>query len=297
MASIDQVNAFISVYETNGYASAAKVLGKGRTTVRELVQTLEDQNNLNFFTKNGRLINPTDIAKKIYPHAKLLQSQLQSFDSLMDSFHEENETKLSFYYDPFLPASFIADVTRFMHEKFPFLELQWKNCKWDDAITRLEGDYSAISLLPMKRRSYASPKVKLFLLGHLEIGFYCGKDNSLLKEEKLTKQILRNHLQIISENMEYSELAYLKHATNVVSVPNNELICEMLTKVGWAVLPVSAAKNGLLKGELVRLNLSFASENSLKIPFNASYCESENRGPAMTYLLDKLNELGKKHFC
>jgi len=34
MVSVEQINAFISVYETKGYASAAEVLGKGITTIR-----------------------------------------------------------------------------------------------------------------------------------------------------------------------------------------------------------------------------------------------------------------------
>ncbi|HIP75720.1 MAG TPA: hypothetical protein EYH12_00910 [Psychromonas hadalis] len=161
----------------------------------------------------------------------------------------------------------------------------------------LADDHCAVSFLPMKRRTYSESKIKLFMLGHVDLGFYCGKNSVLLKASKLTATILRTHLQLVSENMQYSELAYLQHASNTVVVPNNPLICEMLSKVGWAVLPKSAAQQGGDKGELVRMKLDFATENSFKITFASCFCESGNRGPAMTYLLEKIAELGEKYFC
>jgi len=68
------------------------------------------------------LITQTDVAKKIYPHVKILQSQFQNFDSLTKSLNEEDETKITLYYDALLSSALIAELTYFMNKKISFLD-------------------------------------------------------------------------------------------------------------------------------------------------------------------------------
>ncbi|SKA60901.1 helix-turn-helix domain-containing protein [Enterovibrio nigricans] len=54
MHTIEQLTAFISVYEKGSYSAAAAALGKSRTTVREHVMAYEDTLGYSLFVIEGK---------------------------------------------------------------------------------------------------------------------------------------------------------------------------------------------------------------------------------------------------
>ena len=297
MASTEQINAFVHVYELGGYSAAAKKLDKSRTTIRELVLTLEEEYQLSLFEVHGRSVKATTNAERLYTPAKAVQMQLMSFNALTSSLHRDEETCITLYYDTMLPASFITDLTSLMLNKFPCLELHWKVSAWQNSMDSIVKNPMSITFMPTRRRNYTDVKVNVMILGYIDFAAYAGNTETFNDGKTLTAQSLRTCPQVIPESFLSSDLNdYMRYSTHSIYIGDNDTACELLTKVGWAFLPKQSAEQYVEKGRLIKLDIDILKTDYLKVSLGASQLVSINQGPAMKYLNSLLPALGKKHF-
>lgn len=296
MVSIDQINAFISVYELQGYSVAAKKLGKGRTTVRELIMTLEERLDLLLFEIEGRKVKATANADKLYPHARLLQAQLVNFSGLTESLHEGQESRVSIHYDVTLPADFMVNLTALLYKNFPYVQLSWIENSWQSGVNSVSKNESQIAFLTNKKGDTAAPLMETFFLGWNDFGIFAGKNSPLQDFTSIGKIELRNIVQLIPKSMlEEGINGYTRFANNYIAVNNNDQVCRLLTKLGWAILPHGDIKQYVEQGDIKQIYPNFML-NDLKISMGAYYRPEINRGPAMTYLLSLLPQLSQQYF-
>ncbi|WP_022941713.1 LysR family transcriptional regulator [Psychromonas hadalis] len=296
MVSIDQINAFIDVYEGKGYSVAAKKLGKGRTTVRELILTLEDNLELLLFEVIGRQAKATENAQRLYPHAKLLQSQLIGFSGLTASLHEVQESQLVIHSDAMLPDAFMVSLTSSLYEKFPSVELCWSQKKWQCAIDSVANNGTQIAFLANKKHSFIDPHIKACFLGFNDFALFAGKYSPLCLLEHIDKLDLRNNVQLIPQSMLEGDInGYIRFANNHISVSSNDEVCRLLMQLGWAILPTVNAVPYVQRGEIKKIRPDFMF-NDLKMSMATYYRPAINRGPAMTYLLSLLPKLSQEFF-
>ena len=296
MISIEQINAFISVYELQGYSIAAKSLGKGRTTVRELVMTLEERLDILLFQVEGRKVKATISADKLYPHARLLQAQLMSFSGLTKSLHEGEESHISVHYDATLPADFMVNLTAILHKKFPYMQLSWIENSWQNALDCIIKNENQIAFLTNKKGDSAAPVIDTYFLGWNDFGVFAGKNSPLQGLKSISKLEFRNIVQLIPKSMLEEGLnGYTRFANNYIAVNNNDEVCRLLAQLGWAILPHCDIKQYVKRGDIKQIYPDFML-NDLKVSMVAYYCPDITRGPAMTYLLSLLPQLSKQYF-
>ncbi len=297
MASIDQINAFISVYETKGYSAAAKQLNKSRTTVRELVMTLEDQLDLVLFEVDGRKVVPTVDANKLHFQAKLLQSHLASFNELVDTIHAREEASFTILYDPMLNPEVIAEITAELSQKFPRLKIDWQMDGWSSAMQKIASGEANLAFMPNKKSSFSVLKVDVKLLGFQRYGFYTSATGPLSEMTKVTKLALRQTPQVLHQNILRNDenLEYMRISANYIAVMNNDEVCRTLAKVGWALVPHCFAKQyvdmGIIKPFTTEILL-----NEYKMSIAAYFAPAITRGPVMAHLLDQLPKIAASYF-
>ena len=296
MASIDQINAFIAVYETQGYSAAARQLNKSRTTVRELILTLEDQLNIQLFEIDGRKVIASKEAEKLHFHAKLLQIQMSLFHDLVETLHVYQEEQITLYYDPMLSSDFMADLSLRLNQKFPLLKLKWQRGDWQTSLSETAKSVSCISFLPNKKRSFPESNIELKLLGFQNYHFYTAKGGPLTQLEVVDKSHLRNHTQVLHHNIiNHDHGDYMRLSAHYISVETNDDICRLIAKFGWAIVPDSFAAPYVAQG-LIEVFTPDVIVNDYKMSVAAYFCSAINRGPAMSYLLDLLPELATTYF-
>ncbi|WP_332870274.1 LysR family transcriptional regulator [Psychromonas sp. Urea-02u-13] len=286
----------MSVYELQGYSVAAKKLGKGRTTVRELIMTLEERLDLLLFEIEGRKVKATASADKLYPHARLLQAQLMSFSGLTNSLHEGQESRVSIDYDVTLPAEFMVSLTALLHKKFPYIQLSWKETSWQSGVDAVSKNESQIAFLTNKKGDSAAPLIETFFLGWNDFGIFAGKNSPLQDLNNLGKIEFRNIVQLIPKSMlEEGINGYTRFANIYITVSNNDDVCRLLAQLGWAMLPHCDVRQYVERGDIKQIYPDFML-NELKVSMVAYYRPEINRGPAMTYLLSLLPQLSKQYF-
>ncbi|MCE2571130.1 LysR family transcriptional regulator [Motilimonas eburnea] len=297
MASIDQINAFIAVYETKGYSPAAKQLNKSRTTVRELVMTLEDQLALVLFEVDGRKVIPTVDAQKLHFQAKLLQSHLASFNELVDSIHAQEEASFTILYDPMLNPALIVELTAELSQTFPRLKLDWQVDDWNSAMKKVASGEVDFAFMPNKKSSFSAIKIDVKFLGFQSYGFYTSATGLLSENAMIDKLILRQEPQVLHQNIVRNDenVEYMRISANYIAVMNNDELCRTLAKVGWGLVPHCYAKPyvdmGLIKPFTTNLLL-----NEYKMSIAAYYAPAITRGPVMAHVLNILPELAAKYY-
>lgn len=79
--SFAQIEAFATIAETGSLSRAAIRLGKDRTTLRDLLDYLEDALGYHLFSREGRTLTLTDEGEQLFRQAHLLLRQAQAFES------------------------------------------------------------------------------------------------------------------------------------------------------------------------------------------------------------------------
>ncbi len=101
--SFAQIEAFATIAETGSLSQAAIRLAKDRTTLRDLLDYLEDALGYRLFSREGRSLTLTAEGEQLFRQAHLLLRQAQAFESFAQTLPQTAGQALRLVYDPFVP--------------------------------------------------------------------------------------------------------------------------------------------------------------------------------------------------
>ena len=93
--SFAQIEAFATIAETGSLSQAAIRLAKDRTTLRDLLDYLEDALGYRLFSREGRSLTLTAEGEQLFRQAHLLLRQAQAFESFAQTLPQTAEQALS----------------------------------------------------------------------------------------------------------------------------------------------------------------------------------------------------------
>ncbi|MDI9222838.1 LysR family transcriptional regulator [Pantoea sp. EA-12] len=105
--SFSQIEAFAAVAEFGTVSRAAEKLGKDRTTVRDLLDYLEDALGYTLFVREGRKLSLTPKGEQLHRQAHLLVRQAHAFEAFARTLPEPRTQQITLVYDPFVPRAFL----------------------------------------------------------------------------------------------------------------------------------------------------------------------------------------------
>ncbi len=106
--SFAQIEAFATIAETGSLSQAAIRLAKDRTTLRDLLDYLEDALGYRLFSREGRSLTLTAEGEQLFRQAHLLLRQAQAFESFAQTLPQTAGQALRLVYDPFVPREFLC---------------------------------------------------------------------------------------------------------------------------------------------------------------------------------------------
>lgn len=104
--SFAQLEAFTAVAEHGSLMKAASKLGKDRTTLRDLIDFLEDGLGYALFLQEGRSLRLTP-EEQLQRQAHLLMRQVKAFEAFARSVPDSATQDIALVYDPFTPRAFL----------------------------------------------------------------------------------------------------------------------------------------------------------------------------------------------
>ena len=108
--SFAQLEAFTAVAENGSLSKAAVALKKDRTTLRDLVDFLEDGLGYALFIRDGRTLLLTPEGEQLQRQAHLLMRQVKAFEAFAREVPHGATQDLTLVYDPFTPRAFLHGV-------------------------------------------------------------------------------------------------------------------------------------------------------------------------------------------
>ncbi|WP_333495098.1 LysR family transcriptional regulator [Kluyvera sp. CHPC 1.251] len=105
--SFSQLEAFTAVAEHGSLMKAAMKLEKDRTTLRDLIDLLEDGLGYPLFVRQGRSLQLTAEGEQLHRQAHLLMRQARAFEQFARQVPSTEVQELGIVYDPFTPRRFL----------------------------------------------------------------------------------------------------------------------------------------------------------------------------------------------
>ena len=122
--SFSQLEAFTAVAEHGSLMKAAMKLEKDRTTLRDLIDLLEDGLGYPLFVRQGRALQLTSEGEQLHRQAHLLMRQARAFEQFARQVPSADIQELSIAYDPFTPRVFLQALITQMAKRGVRLSLR-----------------------------------------------------------------------------------------------------------------------------------------------------------------------------
>ncbi|HHZ8494205.1 TPA: LysR family transcriptional regulator [Enterobacter mori] len=172
MYSFAQLEAFTAVAEHGSLIKAASKLGKDRTTLRDLIDFLEDGLGYALFVREGRHLQLTPEGEQLQRQAHLLMRQVRAFEAFARAVPDSAMQDISLVYDPFTPRAFLQALLAKMATRNVRLSLTCASR--DDAEAMLARGAADLGICQARNRSVGN-EMEWRALGAIDMDFYASK--------------------------------------------------------------------------------------------------------------------------
>ncbi|HAS1783344.1 TPA: LysR family transcriptional regulator [Enterobacter cloacae] len=170
--SFAQLEAFTAVAEHGSLMKAAMKLGKDRTTLRDLIDFLEDGLGYALFLRAGRSLRLTPEGEQLQRQAHLLMRQVKAFEAFARAVPASATQDIALVYDPFTPRAFLqALIATLATQK---IRLSLTSASRDDAEAMLAGGEADLAICQARNRSVGN-EMEWRALGAIDMDFYAAE--------------------------------------------------------------------------------------------------------------------------
>ncbi|PWG71943.1 LysR family transcriptional regulator [Enterobacter mori] len=236
MYSFAQLEAFTAVAEHGSLMKAASRLGKDRTTLRDLIDFLEDGLGYALFVREGRHLQLTPEGEQLQRQAHLLMRQVRAFEAFARAVPDSAMQDISLVYDPFTPRAFLQALLAKMATRNVRLSLTCASR--DDAEAMLASGAADLGICQARNRSVGN-EMEWRALGAIDMDFYASK--VLFRENALPVSLLDLSLvpQVVMHPASDEPVARrLQISGHTIFTNELEMLRGLLEKgCGWGFLP------------------------------------------------------------
>lgn len=234
--SFAQIEAFARVAELGSLSKAAQSLGKDRTTLRDLLDYLEDALGYKLFLREGRSLILTAQGQQLHRQAHLLLRQARAFEHYVQSLPEDDQREIVLVYDPFIAPSFIEAVTRAMSDRG--IRFSAWSASREEAEAALTSGRAQIALCQANNRALGMD-MEWCALGNIELDFYGSSKLFLNQQTPLTLLNLSLVPQIVMHRAHDEQIVRrLQISGRTLYVNERSSLRYLLENAqGWGFLP------------------------------------------------------------
>lgn len=234
--SFAQLEAFTTVAECGSLVKAASKLEKDRTTLRDLIDLLEDGLGYSLFIRQGRALQLTPQGEQLHRQAHLLMRQARAFEQFARQVPTTEGLALSVAYDPFTPRRFLHALIALMATRH--IRLSLMSSSREDGERALANGQADLGFFQANNHSVGSD-MEWRALGAIEMDFFAAdtlfadvaRPCSLL-DLSLTPQV------VMHAATDLPMARRLQIAGNVIVANEPEMLRSLIEAgCGWGFLP------------------------------------------------------------
>ncbi|MDF2153502.1 LysR family transcriptional regulator [Vibrio sp. CAU 1672] len=294
MHTLEQLSSFVAVYDTGSYSNAAKMLGKSRATVREQVVSYEDSLGFDLFVIEGKKLIATEKAQALYHRARLLIRLNDELISYSHAFFDQDLINLTVYHDTSVPSDMLVYLEDYLRQRFAHISVNWLHRNRDEALQGLMDKEAQLALLQNRSSIYPEKELEFITLGNLPISVYVGAHSPLLAQQRVPRREIQLHTQYVFENEARANSFFAKASPKTHHVSNPDMLCNLIARDGWGLIPDAIAAPFVKLGLLKKLEVDTLT-NSPHIGLSLFYRHGNEEQPAVSYLIDCCRTFAKTY--
>ncbi|MCH4293003.1 LysR family transcriptional regulator [Shewanella sp. 3B26] len=275
--SLEQLLAFVTVYEKLSFSKAAVKLNKHRTTIGQVITNLEDQLAVTLFERIGRTVEPTEDGHLLYLYAKQVIEQVRSFDKMALSLSYGALGRVIFAYPSFIPSHALSLIRKQLAQDFPAMQVEFV-VRDREAIKQGIIDGSIHFGVVNIHDSTAMHSMDSTFLGHVEFLPYVQSNGWLHTLDKSqVVNALRTERQIMLKSLVDERMGNkFLFSANHELVDQQALIINMVREgLGWAWLPKALSESNAAVDGISPLDVDMMFEG-VKLPISLWCPQSKN---------------------
>ncbi|MEH0759398.1 LysR family transcriptional regulator [Vibrio sp. 16] len=294
--SLEQLLAFVTVYEHLSFSKAAVKLNKHRTTIGQVITNLEDQLAVTLFERIGRSVEPTEDGHLLYHYAKQAIEQARVFDKIALSLSYGGLERVVIAYPSFVPHQALFLIRQQLAQDFPTMRVEFLVRDRDEIKQGIVDGTIHFGLVNI-HESTAIHSFDSTFLGHVEFLPYVQTGGRLAQMDKTA---VVNELQTERQFM-LKSLVDEGLADKFVFSANNEqvdqlaLVIKMIKEgLGWAWLPKALSESQFAVEGVSPLELELMLEG-MKLPISLWCPHAKNIKEVKSSIVKAVNDHVQKY--
>lgn len=283
--TLEQLLTIDAIVKEGSFKAAADSLHKSQPSISMAVKKLEEEYQINLFSRDEYRPSLTADGRVFYDKAKLLIREFRELEALAEQMSKGVESEIRVSIDAVSPVSLVLKFLKDFFSKHPSTRLTLKFEVLSGTIERLiDGDVN-IAITPKPQVEYTFDSRSIAMTKMITV-----ISTQLIKdEEKITDVFLRSHNQIILADsarriakINSGVLAGSKSLTVTDMGFKKELIMQGL---GWGGLPYGLVKDELASKKLTRIETALIKDREIEIFIVRD--ASKPMGPVMKELWER----------
>ncbi|MDR9826493.1 LysR family transcriptional regulator [Vibrio sp. FNV 38] len=253
--SIEQLLAFVTVYNQLSFSKAAVKLNKHRTTVGQVIGNLEDQLAVTLFERIGRSVEPTEDGHLLYHYAKQTLEQARVFDKVALSLSYGGLESITIASSPIIPDRALAQIRQKLAKDFPTMRVNFTVKDKSEIKKGIESGEIHFGLVNI-HDSRAIHSFDSTLLGHIEYVPFISKfsEEATLPVEVLMGALKTKRQFVLKAFVDDEIKEKILLSANHEEIEQKALIIKMVREdLGWAWLPRNLAESEYVTDNLIAI--------------------------------------------
>lgn len=288
-ASFEQLEAFVATHHEGSFSAAARKCGKVQSVISTLVANLEIDLDVELFDRSRRYPVLTPAGRALIAQAELLLERRSRFLALADALSIETEDRVTLAIAPHVKLANLGEIIRRFNQEFPSVDVDIQSNSSGEIQSYVEAGQTDLGIVVEPEET---PKHLDFRpLGKLKLVCVCSTDYALSQLPLVPWDQLRLHRQILLKEAHTSDTAMLQASPTIWEVSTvAEAVDLVVSKLGWAALPLHAVDAFVQTGALKIMPLQFEAEPYVERGVDLVWSFKKPMGPATASLMESLAE-------
>jgi len=237
--SLEQLQAFVAVYEQLSFSKAAVKLNKHRTTIGQVITNLEDQLAVELFERVGRTVNATDDGKFLYHYARQTIEQARVFDKAALSLSYGGLENITIAYPSYFPHRLLSQIRIQLANDFPMMRVNFLVRTKAEIKQGIMDDIYHFGLVNIHQSS-AMHSFDATFLGNMEFLPFVkkGSDLAALPAEEVFAALKTSRQFVLKSFIDEGLSEKIVFSPNHEVVDQLPLVIKLIQEgLGWAFLP------------------------------------------------------------
>ncbi|GAD02067.1 LysR family transcriptional regulator [Agarivorans albus] len=237
--SLEQLAAFVAVYEKGSFSEAAVKLNKHRTTIGQVITNLEDQLAVELFERIGRSAKPTSEGQLLYSYAKVTIEQAKSFNKMALSLSYGQLECLNIAYTSLIPSDVLVSIRQLLLEKYPAMKVNFLIKTKEEVKAGIEDDSIQLGFVNVDQRTPIT-SFDITFLCYLTFGLYTAKNSPLaeLPNDQIFGALKTSKQLILKAYLDDEISQKILLSSNYEVIEDFSLLLSLVQQgVGWSLLP------------------------------------------------------------